>query len=164
MDFANVNSPIAYLKLSLIYTVSLNMVFSIPQNQCYPGTSCSAMWQFFQWCNDINHPLVTEQEYLIEKYYYRHMKNNFVLYPWYLTFTETHTAPCNKNHSVETSYFWRNWNFSNKMCSPHKFVISTYIVRALCVRVSKVGADHNSLLNTIKIYKPSLSTLSNMDR
>ena len=67
------------------------------------------------------------------------------------------------NHTVETSYFWRNWNFSNKMCSPHKFVISTYIVRALCVRVSKVGADHNSLLNTIKIYKPSLSTLSNMD-
>ena len=29
------------LKLSPIYTVSLNMVFSIPQNQCYLGTSCS---------------------------------------------------------------------------------------------------------------------------
>ena len=25
------------LKLSPIYTVSLNTVFSIPQNQCYPG-------------------------------------------------------------------------------------------------------------------------------
>ena len=28
------------LKLSLIYTVSLNTVFWILQNQCYPGTSC----------------------------------------------------------------------------------------------------------------------------
>ena len=29
------------LKLSPIYTVSLNTVFSIPQNQCYPGTPCT---------------------------------------------------------------------------------------------------------------------------
>ena len=29
------------LKLSPIYTVSLNMVFSIPQNQCYLGTYCT---------------------------------------------------------------------------------------------------------------------------
>ena len=29
------------LKLSPIYTVSLNTVFSIPQNQCYPGTPCN---------------------------------------------------------------------------------------------------------------------------
>ena len=28
------------LKLSLIYMVSLNTVFSILQNQCYPGTPC----------------------------------------------------------------------------------------------------------------------------
>ena len=28
------------LKLSSIYTVSLNMLFSIPQNQRYPGTPC----------------------------------------------------------------------------------------------------------------------------
>ena len=32
------------LKLSPIYTVSLNMVFSIPQNQCYLGTPC------LKWC------------------------------------------------------------------------------------------------------------------
>jgi hypothetical protein len=32
------------LKLSPIYTVSLNTVFSIPQNQCYPGTPC--IWIF----------------------------------------------------------------------------------------------------------------------
>ena len=30
------------LKLSPIYLVSLNMVFSIPQNQCYPGTPCTS--------------------------------------------------------------------------------------------------------------------------
>ena len=45
MDFANVNSPIyliLVLKLSPTYTVSPNKVFSIPQNQCYPGTSCIA--------------------------------------------------------------------------------------------------------------------------
>ena len=29
------------LKLSQIYTVSLNTVFSIPQNHCYPGTPCN---------------------------------------------------------------------------------------------------------------------------
>ena len=29
------------LKLSPIYMVSLNTVFSIPQNQCYPGTPCT---------------------------------------------------------------------------------------------------------------------------
>ena len=29
------------LKLTQINTVSLNTVFLIPQNQCYPGTSCS---------------------------------------------------------------------------------------------------------------------------
>ena len=28
------------LKLSTIYMVSLNTVFSIPQNQCYQGTPC----------------------------------------------------------------------------------------------------------------------------
>ena len=28
---------ILLLKLSLIYTVSLNTVFLIPQNQCHPG-------------------------------------------------------------------------------------------------------------------------------
>ena len=28
------------LKLTLINTVSLNTVFSIPQNQCYPGNTC----------------------------------------------------------------------------------------------------------------------------
>ena len=28
------------LKWSPIYMVSLNTVFSIPQNQCYPGTPC----------------------------------------------------------------------------------------------------------------------------
>ena len=28
------------LKLSPIYMVSINTVFLIPQNQCYPGTSC----------------------------------------------------------------------------------------------------------------------------
>ena len=33
------------LKLSPIYTVSLNTVFSIPQNQCYPGTPC--IWSWF---------------------------------------------------------------------------------------------------------------------
>ena len=32
------------LKLSPIYTVSLNTVFSIPQNQCYPGTPCSTKY------------------------------------------------------------------------------------------------------------------------
>ena len=31
------------LKLSPIYTVSLNTVFSIPQNQCYPGTPCTIL-------------------------------------------------------------------------------------------------------------------------
>ena len=43
MDFANDNSPIPIveLKLSPIYTVSLNTVFSIPRNQCYPGNPCS---------------------------------------------------------------------------------------------------------------------------
>ena len=28
-------------KLSPIYTASLNTVFSIPQNQCYPGATCT---------------------------------------------------------------------------------------------------------------------------
>ena len=32
--------PVLVLKLSPIHTVSLNTVFSILQNQCYPGTSC----------------------------------------------------------------------------------------------------------------------------
>ena len=32
---------ILVLKLSPIYTVSLNRVFLISKNQCYPGTSCS---------------------------------------------------------------------------------------------------------------------------
>ena len=39
------------LKLSPIYTVSLNTVFSIPQNQWYPGIPCSTVsfvWQFFK--------------------------------------------------------------------------------------------------------------------
>ena len=35
--------PVLVLKLSPIYTVSLNTVFSIPQNQCYPGTPCTAI-------------------------------------------------------------------------------------------------------------------------
>ena len=35
-------------KLSPIYSVSLNMVFSIPQNQCYPGTSCSTVFSIVQ--------------------------------------------------------------------------------------------------------------------
>ena len=41
MDFANVNFPIPGFstKLSPIYTVSINMGFSISQNQCYRGTS-----------------------------------------------------------------------------------------------------------------------------
>ena len=39
--------PVLVLKLSPIYTVSLNTVFSIPQNQCYPGTSCTC-WHAMQ--------------------------------------------------------------------------------------------------------------------
>ena len=31
------------LKLTPIYTVSINTVFSIPQNQCYPGTPCNML-------------------------------------------------------------------------------------------------------------------------
>ena len=40
--------PILVLKLSPIYMVSLNTVFKIPQNQCYPGTPCSTKsgWLF----------------------------------------------------------------------------------------------------------------------
>ena len=30
--------PVLVLKFFPIYAVSLNTVFSIPQNQCYPGT------------------------------------------------------------------------------------------------------------------------------
>ena len=33
--------PVLVLKLTPIYTVSLNTVFWIPQNQCYPETSCT---------------------------------------------------------------------------------------------------------------------------
>ena len=36
------------LKLSLIYRVSLNTVFSIPQNQCYPGTPCIKDSEFLE--------------------------------------------------------------------------------------------------------------------
>ena len=44
------------LKLSPIYTVSLNMVFLIPQNQCYLGNACTwfnlvsniKVWPYFQ--------------------------------------------------------------------------------------------------------------------
>ena len=32
------------LTLSPIYTVSFNTVFSIPQNQCYPGTPCTSIF------------------------------------------------------------------------------------------------------------------------
>ena len=39
------------LKLSPIYRVSLNTVFSIPQNQCYPGTPCI---RFGSFCRDVN--------------------------------------------------------------------------------------------------------------
>ena len=35
------------LKLSPIYTVSLNTVFSIPQNQCYPGTPCTQKGDYY---------------------------------------------------------------------------------------------------------------------
>ena len=39
------------LKLSPIYTVSLNTVFSIPQNQCYLGTPCISLfaWIYINW-------------------------------------------------------------------------------------------------------------------
>ena len=39
------------LKLFPIYTVSLNMVFSIPQNQCYPGTPCIVFIMMLNACN-----------------------------------------------------------------------------------------------------------------
>ena len=42
------------LKLSPIYTVSLNTVFSIPQNQCYPGTPCTMFTYLINDCTKNN--------------------------------------------------------------------------------------------------------------
>ena len=52
--------PVLVLKLTPINTVSFNMIFLIPQNQCYPGTPCITNFedvplglyldvQFLQW-------------------------------------------------------------------------------------------------------------------
>ena len=56
------------LKLSPIYTVSLNTEFSIPQNQCYLGTPCIKQSLSFLPVYNVNKPF-TAQHIDAFKYY-----------------------------------------------------------------------------------------------
>ena len=53
------------LKLSPIYTVSLNTVFSIPQNQCYPGTTARCFQVFSSLTVNIARPQCVQFIYLV---------------------------------------------------------------------------------------------------
>ena len=89
--------PVLLLKLSPIYTVSLNMVCSIPQNRCYPGlprTPCILTIWFEKVINTLTYLFVVAQLYKCN-HFHRASKSsllNFVVDQNKLTFG----APSNR--------------------------------------------------------------------
>ena len=66
------------LKLSPINTVSLNTVFSIPQNQCYPGTPCiSSITNYLKFLQKLKN-----LRYCAERFHYVATCNQTEIFKW----------------------------------------------------------------------------------